>query len=581
MKGTNVTTTTVGHYLATRLREIGLDHYFQVPGDYNLQLLDEMLKVEDLQMISCTNELNAAYAAEGYGRAHGASACVVTFNVGAFSALNGIAGAYAERVPTIFISAGYNTNDEASGRFLHHTIGTTDYSYQEEMFRPITCTTVRILDAAEAPSKIDHAIATALRESKPCYIEIASNLADAECAAPQPIEFRRATERTVGAEATGSFSQEAMDKATSDVAAKLNEAEAPILIAGPHLRPYGAIDAFRELAEALGCAVAVQPNAKGFFPEEHPQFIGHFLGNASAPGVEAMVDWSDMVLAAGAMFTDYTTVGWTTSVPADSGYISATELSVVTPDSEYSQLPLGEFLSQLATKVERNPKTLDQFKRDDAPAATADYTPAEDGAKLTRAELVHQVNQLIDADSSLFVETGDSWFNGMHMSLPDGAGFEIEMQWGAIGWSVPAAHGYAVSKGQDHHTVLMVGDGSFQLTAQEVCNMIRYQDNITVIVVNNKGYVIESALHEGPYNYYQNWDYAALVNAFNAENGDGIGITATTAGELRDALTIARAQRGRLVLIEAQIEHDDMTQDLVKWGSPVSAAIGRPPAEKE
>jgi len=194
---------------------------------------------------------------------------------------------------------------------------------------------------------------------------------------------------------------------------------------------------------------------------------------------------------------------------------------------------------------------------------------------------VHQVNQLIDADSSLFVETGDSWFNGMHMSLPDGAGFEIEMQWGAIGWSVPAAHGYAVSKGKDHHTVLMVGDGSFQLTAQEVCNMIRYEDNITVIVVNNKGYVIESALHEGPYNYYKNWDYAALVNAFNAEDGDGIGITATTAGELRDALTIARAQRGRLVLIEAQIEHDDMTQDLVKWGSPVSAAIGRPPAEKE
>ena len=56
MKGAIMATTTVGHYLATRLREIGLDHYFQVPGDYNLQLLDEMLKVEDLKMISCTNE---------------------------------------------------------------------------------------------------------------------------------------------------------------------------------------------------------------------------------------------------------------------------------------------------------------------------------------------------------------------------------------------------------------------------------------------------------------------------------------------------------------------------------------------
>ena len=187
-------TTTVGHYLATRLEQIGLDHYFQVPGDYNLQLLDELLKNDNLKMMSCTNELNAAYAAEGYARANGASACVITFNVGAFSALNGVAGAYAERLPMIFISAGYNTNDEASGRFLHHTIGTTDYSYQEEMFRPVTCKTVRILTAEEAPSLIDDAIATALRDSKPCYIEIASNLADAECADPQPRTFERAWE---------------------------------------------------------------------------------------------------------------------------------------------------------------------------------------------------------------------------------------------------------------------------------------------------------------------------------------------------------------------------------------------------
>ena len=137
------------------------------------------------------------------------------------------------------------------------------------------------------------------------------------------------------------------------------------------------------------------------------------------------------------------------------------------------------------------------------------------------------------------------------------------------------------AKGQDHHTILMVGDGSFQLTAQEVCNMIRYEDNITVIVVNNTGYVIESALHEGPYNYYKNWDYAALIKAFNAEDGEGIGITATTAGELRDALRVARANTRRPVLIEAQIPHDDMTQDLVKWGKPVSAAIGRPPAKQQ
>ncbi|MCG7237127.1 alpha-keto acid decarboxylase family protein [Corynebacterium sp. ACRQP] len=565
--------TTVGHYLATRLEQIGLEHYFQVPGDYNLQLLDELLKNDNLKMVSCTNELNASYASEGYARANGASACVITFNVGAFSALNGVAGAYAERLPMIFISAGYNTNDEASGRFLHHTIGTTDYSYQEEMFRPVTCKTVRILTAEEAPAKIDDAIATALRESKPCYIEIASNLADAECPEPQPKQFPRAWELP--------YDADAVEQAADAVAKQLNATKKPILLAGPHLRPYGAIDAFKRLAEALGCAVAVQPNAKGFFPEDHPQYIGHYLGTSSAPGAEAMVDLSDCVLAAGPMFTDYSTVGWTTTVPNDSGYIAIAEDGVTTPEGNYTNLPIAPVLDVVAQKVEKNSATIEQYNRDDVTGEQAEYTPAADGEQLTRAEMVHQINELITQDSTLFAETGDSWFNGMHMQLPGGAGFEIEMQWGAIGWSVPSAHGYAVAKGNDHHTILMVGDGSFQLTAQEVCNMIRYQDNITVIVVNNKGYVIESALHEGPYNYYKNWDYAALMDAFNAEDGEGIGITATTAGELRDALRTASENTHRPVLIEAQIPHDDMTQDLVKWGKPVSAAIGRAPADKQ
>lgn len=565
--------TTVGHYLATRLEQIGLEHYFQVPGDYNLQLLDELLKNDNLKMVSCTNELNASYASEGYARANGASACVITFNVGAFSALNGVAGAYAERLPMIFISAGYNTNDEASGRFLHHTIGTTDYSYQEEIFRPVTCKTVRILTAEEAPAKIDDAIATALRESKPCYIEIASNLADAECPEPQPKQFPRAWELP--------YDADAVEQAADAVAKQLNATKKPILLAGPHLRPYGAIDAFKRLAEALGCAVAVQPNAKGFFPEDHPQYIGHYLGTSSASGAEAMVDLSDCVLAAGPMFTDYSTVGWTTTVPNDSGYIAIAEDGVTIPEGNYTNLPIAPVLDAVAQKVAKNSATIEQYNRDDVTGEQAEYTPAADGEQLTRAEMVHQINELITQDSTLFAETGDSWFNGMHMQLPGGAGFEIEMQWGAIGWSVPSAHGYAVAKGNDHHTILMVGDGSFQLTAQEVCNMIRYQDNITVIVVNNKGYVIESALHEGPYNYYKNWDYAALMDAFNAEDGEGIGITATTAGELRDALRTASENTHRPVLIEAQIPHDDMTQDLVKWGKPVSAAIGRAPADKQ
>ena len=286
---------TVGKYLAARLEQIGLKHYFMVPGDYNLTLLDEMLENENLEQIGCCNELNAAYAAEGYARANGAGAVFTTYNVGAYSALNGVAGAYAERLPVIFVSSGPNTNDPVANHIMHHTMGTHDFSDQYEVCRQVTCEAVRILHADNAPTLIDQAISTALRERKPVYIEIACNLSAAPCPEPAPID-------TLLASTMLSFqptNPRALTAAVDRAGQLLANAKKPILLAGAHLRSYGAIDAFRELAEALGCAVAVMPNAKGFFPEDHPQYAGIYWGEVSTPGCQAIVDWADLVVAAG------------------------------------------------------------------------------------------------------------------------------------------------------------------------------------------------------------------------------------------------------------------------------------------
>ena len=166
---------TVGTYLAARLSQIGLRHHFAVAGDYNLVLLDELLKQPSLQQVYCSNELNCGFSAEGYARANGAAAAVVTFSVGALSALNAIGGAYAENLPVILVSGAPNTNDHASGHLLHHTLATHDFGYQLEIARKLTCAAVSITSADEAPALIDHAIRCALRERKPAYIELAGN----------------------------------------------------------------------------------------------------------------------------------------------------------------------------------------------------------------------------------------------------------------------------------------------------------------------------------------------------------------------------------------------------------------------
>ena len=460
---------TVGKYLAARLEQIGLKHYFMVPGDYNLVLLDELLENTNLEQIGCCNELNAAYAAEGYARVNGAGAVLTTFNVGAYSALNGVAGAYAERLPVIVVSSGPNTNDVGSNHVLHHTMDNGDLSDQYEIFRKVTCKAVRIVHPDTAPALIDEAISAALRERKPAYIEIPCNLSAAPCSEPAPFDTLPAWEPSNARMLTDAVGR------ASDL---VQQAKKPILFAGVHLRAHGAIDAFRELAEALGCAVAVMPNAKGFFPEDHPQYVGIYWGEVSSPQCQAIVDWADLIVAAGAVFNDYTTVGWSAQ-PARGRLISAEPRKVQLPDAEYHGVALAEFLSDLAKKVPTNAATLTQYHRlrrtTSAPVATADVDPT---APLSRVEMWRQIEQDLDSKTTLLVETGDSWLNGMYTRLPGGARFEIEMQYGSIGWSVPASFGYAKGLEPDRRLVSVIGDGSFQLTAQEVSNMIRHGQEI-------------------------------------------------------------------------------------------------------
>jgi pyruvate decarboxylase len=106
--------------------------------------------------------------------------------------------------------------------------------------------------------------------------------------------------------------------------------------------------------------------------------------------------------------------------------------------------------------------------------------------------------------------------------------------------------------------------------------MIRHGQEILIYLVNNRGYVIESAIHDGPYNYYKNWDYAGLVDVFNADDGHGLGLTASTPTELADAIAKARAHKGGPVLIECQIPNDDASPQVISWGSKVARVNARP-----
>ena len=158
----------VGEYLARRLEQAGVRHYFTVPGDLNLVLLDQLLKNPRLQLVGCCNELNAGYAAEGYARSNGVGALVLTYSVGGLSALNAVACAYAEDLPVIAISGGINSDSEADGHVIHHALGEVRYDFTRQIYAHVTAGAFAVRRPEDAPALIDRSPRGSSRPTPTC-----------------------------------------------------------------------------------------------------------------------------------------------------------------------------------------------------------------------------------------------------------------------------------------------------------------------------------------------------------------------------------------------------------------------------
>jgi TPP-dependent 2-oxoacid decarboxylase len=558
----------VGEYLGRRLEQAGVRHYFSVPGDFNLVLLDQLLKNPRLQMIGCCNELNAGYAAEGYARSNGIGALVVTYSVGGLSALNAVACAYAEGLPVIAISGGINSDSEADGHVIHHALGEVRYDYQRQIYAHVTAGAFAIRRLEDAPTVIDRAIETALCKRKPVYLEIDCNLAALAVPAPAPRHFQNRSHSD----------PTALAAAVAHAAELLANSTRPVLVAGPLVRPPEAQAAFLKLADALGCAVAAQPAAKGMFPEDHPAFAGLYWGPVSSPGVAALVESADAYLFAGGLLSDYSTTGYSALIDPQK-LLLANPDDVRLPGARYTGVALSDFLSALAKKVRPSSASFEELRlnRDDTPTFSANGVgPSDSTAPLTTRSVFAKVQSVLTDQTALLVETGDSWFNGLKIRLPHGCRFEIQFQAGSIGWCCPATLGYELGSPTPTRVIAMIGDGSFQLTAQEVSTMVRYGVKPIIVLINNRGYTIEAEIHDGPYNLIKNWDYAGLMAVFNAGEGNGLGLHAATVGEFDAAIDRALTHDGPS-LIEVPIDPHDCSKELREWGSRVAVANSRSP----
>ncbi|AES79534.1 pyruvate decarboxylase [Medicago truncatula] len=531
---------TLGRHLARRLVQVGVTDVFSVPGDFNLTLLDHLINEPELNLIGCCNELNAGYAADGYARSRGVGACVVTFTVGGLSVLNAIAGAYSENLPLICIVGGPNSNDYGTSRILHHTIGVPDFSQELRCFQTVTCFQAVVNNLEDAHELIDTAISTALKESKPVYISIGCNLPGI----PHPTFSRDPVPFSLAPKLSNHMGLEAAVEAAAEF---LNKAVKPVLVGGPKLR------------------VWLPPSS----------FHWTYWGAVSTAFCAEIVESADAYLFAGPIFNDYSSVGYSLLLKKEKAIIVQPDRVVVANGPAFGCILMKDFLKALAKRLKHNNAAYENYHRifvpDGKPLKSAPKEPL-------RVNVMFQhIQQMLSRETAVIAETGDSWFNCQKLKLPEGCGYEFQMQYGSIGWSVGATLGYAQAV-PEKRVIACIGDGSFQVTAQDVSTMLRCGQKTIIFLINNGGYTIEVEIHDGPYNVIKNWNYTGLIDAIH--NGEGKCWTTKVfcEEELVEAIATATGpKKDSLCFIEVIVHKDDTSKELLEWGSRVSAANSRPP----
>src|SRR5580700_1469161 len=174
----------IGNFLLRRLQEAGIRHLFGVPGDYNLGLMQQLEDRGEPAWIGNCNELNASYATDAYARINGLGAIIVTHGVGTLSAINGIAGAYAEHVPVILISGSLPLRAVQQGALMHHTLADREKGNFCRMFAEVTQAQAQ-LTPENAVAEIDRLILTAWRRKLPVYLELPSDISYLEIEVPE------------------------------------------------------------------------------------------------------------------------------------------------------------------------------------------------------------------------------------------------------------------------------------------------------------------------------------------------------------------------------------------------------------
>ncbi len=563
---------TVADYLLTRLKQLNVTDVFQIPGDYVKHFTQALEYFDGVNAIGAVNELDAAYAADAYGRTRGLGAVSLQYGVSTFSALNAIAGAYVEYSPVVVISACPGADARQITNMYdvlyHHSTGNLEMD--QEVYEHVTVDAITLSTSSGAPEAIDNLLISAITYKRPVYIACYKEVWGEPCPRPKNTPLEPMV-----------FKSEplALLNAVTTAWTQITQAKKPMIFAGTEILRFGLSHLLQQIIDASGFLYTTTSQGKTVLDEGGDKFVGTYSDAASIQSVTDLVTAADCFLTLGTIITDdylvfieskYANMVLATTQQIRAGYFIYEGVTM----KDFMEALLAKFKSDKTypLKVTAPPQPVypepwlsnsDPHYNDKPEVITYNRFFQHSIKFLKDNNLFSQIVMTYGVSCSLYVAT-NAYGLKQNSYLGSAA-------WQCIGFETGAASGAQLGSGKRAWTV--AGDGGFMMVCQSLSTLARNKLNAIIFVINNGVYAIEqvyvdlTSFEPGPehkfdtFDILPKWDYMALAKAFGAE-----GFRINTITELNKMLPTIWAVQGKPSLVEIVIPEKDLAGQMKRLG---------------
>ena len=530
---------TVGEFLVQAVKNAGAKSVFGIPGDMVIRFFKIIEEDPDLKLYTFSHEPGVGFAAVASARASRkpAVACI-TYGAGGLNMVNAVACAYAEKTPLIVISGGPSEGEKVKDAFLQHMV--KNFDSQLKNYKEVTIEAVILDDPDTAFSKIQKAIKACQEFMLPVYIEIPRDMVDREILLTEEKEESFWVDKN------------AANEAADEILLKIAAAKMPLMFVGVEVDRFNLNDLALTLARRLDIPIVSDFLGRDTMPKDDSHYFGTYLGLAGNPVANMLVEESDCLLMLGNILADMN-LGIKLKKQKKENMILGFSRQVLIGHHTYADVPLRLLIEELLErKVEK--KSL--------------HFPPKSELILNRAckydERVVTVKEIIDAinwffgafgEMPIISDTGDCLFVTTRIEAPS---VMATPYYASMGFGTPAAIGYSVTSGK--RPLVLIGDGGFQMTGQEMCHCPRFGINPIFIVFNNKRWGMQQLFYPtARFNELVNWSYSKM-----AELWGGKGYYCDNCEKLYRSLEESKNNK-EFSVIEAVLSKEDLSEELLLW----------------